>query len=278
MSGQDAAAALTQAANDFRAEADALYGVLADMDTGFWTQRSTFKDWTVWDVVAHLHLSDHMALTTLASGDDFKQLLAEIGAASDMRSFTDVWLSVDGHSINGPDLLRRWHAMYIELHEALLAADPDERFEWAGPGMKARMFATARQMETWAHGWEIYDLMGLPRTHSDRLRNIAEIGVRTYGWTFANRKLEVPEPAPRVALTAPSGATWLWNEDTAEHRVEGDAVEFCQVVTQVRNVADTNLSVHGDNAEAWMAIAQCFAGPPEQPPAPGTRVPPVQGG
>jgi hypothetical protein len=43
------------------------------------------------------------------------------------------------------------------------------------------------------------------------------------------------------------------------------------VVTQVRNVADTRLKAVGAAAVAWMANAQCFAGPPETPPSPGTR-------
>ena len=216
-----------------------------------------------------------MALTTLRSGAEFKQLMQEIGASPGMREFTSAWLSTDGTDgtvVNGPELLERWRSLYLELHGALMNADPEQRFDWAGPGMKARMFATARQMETWAHGWEVYDLMELPRTHTDRLRNIAEIGVRTYGWTFVNRKLEVPEPAPQVRLTAPSGAEWVWHETCRDHVVSGDAVAFCQVVTQVRNIADTDLNVVGDNAEAWMEIAQCFAGPPERPPAPGSRV------
>jgi hypothetical protein len=29
----------------------------------------------------------------------------------------------------------------------------------------------------------------------------------------------------------------------------------------------------GEPARRWMAFAQCFAGPPENPPAPGARVP-----
>jgi len=58
----------------------------------------------------------------------------------------------------------------------------------------------------------------------------------------------------------------------ADLRVEGRAVEFGQVVTQTRNVADTNLRVVGEPARRWMAIAQCFAGPPEDPPTPGARV------
>lgn len=273
MSDQNAKAQINSVVDAFAAEVAELYNVLATMDTGFWTARSTFKEWTVWDVVAHLHLSDHMALTSIRSAEAFRQLMADLGAAPSMREFASNWLMEDGHSINGPKLLQRWKNLADELCDALRAADPDERFVWAGPGMKARMFGTARQMETWAHAWEIFDLMKLPRTHTDRLKNISEIGVRTFGWTFNNRKLPVPEPAPLVRLTAPSGEIWEWNSATQGHKVEGSAVEFCQVVTQVRNIADTALQVEGDNAIAWMAIAQCFAGPPEEPPAPGTRVP-----
>jgi len=271
MAEADARASLALVVEDLRAEGDELFALLADMDTGIWTQHSTFKNWTVWDVVAHLHFSDHMALTSLGSAAAFKALMKEIIATGSAGNFTDAWLSTDGHSINGPALLENWRALFLKLCDALASADPQERFAWAGPGMKARMFATARQMETWAHAWEIYDLMGRERKHSDRIKNIATIGVRTFGWTFTNRKLPVPEVAPYIKLLAPSGVNWEWGDSSSAHSVLGDAVEFCQVVTQTRNIADTQLDVTGDNAIAWMAIAQCFAGPPEEPPAPGSR-------
>ena len=60
-------------------------------------------------------------------------------------------------------------------------------------------------------------------------------------------------------------------ETCVDQLIEGSATEFCQVVTQVRNIADTRLKVAGEAATRWMAIAQCFAGPPETPPAPGSR-------
>jgi uncharacterized protein (TIGR03084 family) len=128
-------------------------------------------------------------------------------------------------------------------------------------------------METWAHGQEIYDLVNAPRTHSDRIKNVATIGVKTFGWTFGNRKLEPPGPPPYVRLTAPSGEIWEWNEPSDDAWVRGDAVDFCQVVTQVRNIADTALEVNGPVANQWMAIAQCFAGGPVDPPKPGIRGP-----
>ena len=84
-------------------------------------------------------------------------------------------------------------------------------------------------------------------------------------------KREVPGPAPHVQLISPSGAVWQWNDHTPDNAVEGDALSFCQVVTQTRNISDTALKVTGEPARVSMSLAQCFAGPPEDPPAPGAR-------
>jgi uncharacterized protein (TIGR03084 family) len=150
-------------------------------------------------------------------------------------------------------------------------SNPKRRLPWFGPDMGVRMFTTARYMETWAHSQEVYDLKGVRRKYNDRIKNVAAIGIRTFGWTFVNRKLEVPGPVPYVRLIAPSGETWEWNDPSEEEYVRGDAAEFCHVVTQGRNVADTSLEVVGDVANQWMAIAQCFAGGAADPPAPGER-------
>jgi uncharacterized protein (TIGR03084 family) len=268
MSQTDEQAALLAQVADLRAEGDALYELLQTLSEDDWSRTTTFKDWTIYDVIAHLHFSDHMGVTTLASGDDFKALMRDIQTSRlPMVVYTRRWLG----DIDGLELQQRWRSLFLDMCDRLGAASPDQRLTWAGPGMRPRMFATARQMETWAHAWEIYDSLGVPRVHSDRLFNIATIGVRTFGWSFANRKLEVPAEVPYVRLTAPSGVIWEWNDPGSENRIQGDAVAFCQVVTQVRNAADTDLSVSGETAERWMAIAQCFAGPPEDPPAPGSR-------
>ncbi|MEE3328489.1 MAG: TIGR03084 family protein, partial [Myxococcota bacterium] len=130
---------------------------------------------------------------------------------------------------------------------------------------------TARFMETWAHSQEVYDLKGATRSYNDRIKNVAAIGVRTFGWTFVNRSLEIPGPPPYVRIIAPSGDVWEWNEPSDTEYVRGDAAEFCHVVTQGRNVADTQLEVSGEIATQWMSIAQCFAGGPVDPPPKGAR-------
>ena len=262
---------LPQAA-DFRAETDALHALLATLSDTDWARPTLFKRWTANDIVQHLHAGDLMAAASVAGENPFRQMRAEIQDAKD-NGLTRVEETRQRlGNPTGKRLLDLWHATAIDLCDKLSALPPDTRLKWAGPDMGVRMFTTARQMETWAHGQAIYDLMGVPRAPTDRLRNIAEIGVRTYGWTFANRGQEAPGPAPYVRLTAPSGDVWTWNDPSHDNKVEGTALEFCQVVTQTRNAADTALTATGAPAKEWMRLAQCFAGPPEDPPTPGLRL------
>ena len=107
---------------------------------------------------------------------------------------------------------------------------------------------TARLMETWAHGQEVYDVLGAVRRNADRIRNIVVLGNNTYGWTYKVRGEEPPNPRPHLRLTAPSGEIWTYNDPSEAELIEGAADQFCQVVTQTRNIADTKLRVVGPNA------------------------------
>lgn len=262
---------MLQQALDFREESDALCALLDTLPDQDWERKTQFKGWTINDVVAHLHLGNYLADLSLKDGAAFLDFLRGFTAASKHAgghlAFTHSWLA----GAKNRALLERWRAFYREMTERFVVADPKKRVKWAGPDMSVRSSISARLMETWAHGQAIYDILGRERSNTDRLKNIAVIGINTFGWSFTNRGLAVPADRPYVRLTAPSGALWEWNSPSQENLIEGSAVEFCQVVTQVRNIADTTLRVVGATATAWMAIAQCFAGPPENPPAPGSR-------
>ena len=261
-------------AEDFRAEAEELGSLLATLRDADWERATLFKRWTVNDIIQHLHASDLMACASVAGPDHFARFWAET-QASRAAGLTRVQETRQrlGDLIGGR-LLQRWRSVMADLCDSLSALPTETRLKWAGPDMGVRMFATARQMETWAHGQAIYDLVGAERRPTERLRNIAELGVRTYGWTFVNRGMPIPGGSPQVRLRGPSGEDWEWNAGAAECSVSGSALEFCQVVTQVRNVADTALQVTGEPARSWMSMAQCFAGPPEEPPSPGARLAP----
>ena len=255
---------------DFRDESEALYQLMCPLDAEAFGTATQFKQWTFNDILGHLHLWNHAAHLSLTDEAAFQAFIGEVFqfvASGSLRSFEKQWL--DG--LCGRDLLERWHGFVLEMSERFGAADPQARVKWAGPDMSVRSSITARLMETWAHGLAIYDALGVERVDADRIRNIAILGVNTFGWTFKNRRLDVPSQMPYLRLTAPSGAIWEWGEPDETERVEGSASEFCQVVTQTRNVADTRLVVTGVVAGQWMEMAQCFAGPPEQPPAPGAR-------
>jgi uncharacterized protein (TIGR03084 family) len=128
--------------------------------------------------------------------------------------------------------------------------------------MSSVSFVTARLMETWSHGLDVVDVVGIERPDTDRLRHVAFLGTRTRSFSYTNRGLP-PNPAPvLVRLVAPSGAVWTYGDEGAADRVEGTATDFCRVVTQRRHLADTALRITGPNAAEWMAIAQAFAGPP----------------
>jgi uncharacterized protein (TIGR03084 family) len=263
-------AALGQAL-DFRDECDALHAVLERAPAEAWDEPTQFKGWTFDDVLGHLYFFDHAAEIAARSRDEIQALFRDIARASatglSLIDYSRRWL--DGCA--GPALLERWRTQYQRLAGIYAVFAPDHRLAWAGPDMSARSFMSARQMEVWAHGQAIFDVLGIERVEHDRLRNIAVMGVNTFGWTFKVNRRDVPAVKPYVRLTSPTGAVWEWNDPSAAERVEGSAVEFCRVVAQTRNLLDTNLAVTGASAAQWMEHAQCFAGPPERPPAPGTR-------
>lgn len=262
---------MLQESRDLIAEADALYGFLQTLEPEDWETPTAFMGWTPWDVVAHLHYYDLVSLTALEGREAFAverdALLKAIGEGR-----TNQQIARERFGDLAPDvLMERWRATDREMATKLGESDPKCRLPWFGPDMGVRMFTTARFMETWAHAQEVYDLKGVEREATDRIKNVAVIGVKTFGWTFANRGLEPPGPPPYVRLEAPSGAIWEWNEPSETSCIRGAALDFCQVVTQTRNVADTDLEVVGDVARRWMEIAQCFAGGPADPPKPGER-------
>jgi uncharacterized protein (TIGR03084 family) len=135
--------------------------------------------------------------------------------------------------------------------------------------MSAASSVTARLMETWAHGQDVFDAVGLVRRPTARLRHVAHLGVATRGWSFRLRGLPVPGTPVRVELTGPDGDLWTWGPEDAADRVSGPAEDFCLLVVQRRHRSATALVVTGPVADQWLDVAQAYAGDPGpgRPPA-----------
>ena len=260
-----------QQAYDFRDECNAVYSILENLKEQDYEMPTQFKGWTFNNVIGHLHVWNYAADISLKDGDEWKNFansaLQALGNGSSMNEFEQTITK----GIQGPELLSMWKEYYTDMTERFAVADPKKRVKWMGPDMSVRSSISARHMETWAHAQELYDSLGLDRINEDRIKNIVIIGNNTFKWCFTVHKKSLPSIRPYLKLISPSGEIWEYNEFSEEHKIEGLAEEFCQVVTQVRNIKDVNLKLTGSIAEEWMSVAQCFAGGAELPPKPGTR-------
>jgi uncharacterized protein (TIGR03084 family) len=219
------------------------------------------------DQISHLGATDRTA--TIAAAEPQRFATEILIQPREHRAAAQLAV---GRNMSGAELLAWWRAGCSALIEVLRQLDAKTRLPWFGPPMSALSFATARLMETWAHGQDIVDALGLTRPATERLRHVAHLGVLARPFSYTTRGLTAPADPVYVALHSPSGASWTWGEGTAVNRVTGPALDFCLVVTQRRHVADTSLQVVGPVATEWMRLAQAFAGPPGEGRQPGQFV------
>jgi uncharacterized protein (TIGR03084 family) len=217
---------------DLRAESDELDALVTLLPADRWADPTPAPGWTIAHQIAHLLWTDRAALT----------------AVTDEAAFAEV--------------LAAWRVTRGRLHEALLTVADERKLPWFGPPMSAASMATARLMETWAHGLDVADALGIQRPATDRLRSIAHLGVRTRDYAFFVNNLAPPSEPFLVELRGPGGDTWSWGPPEAAQRVTGSAEDFCFLVTQRRALPTLDVEADGPDAQHWLSIAQAFAGPP----------------
>lgn len=244
---------------DLRAESAALDDLVGPLAPERWADPTPAAGWTIAHQIAHLMWTDEVALTSITDEPGFQDVLA--GAAKNPLGFVDA-ATEELAALPPADLLARWRASRAALHEALGRVSDGRKLLWFGPPMSAASMATARLMETWAHGLDVADALGAPPSATARLKSIAHLGVRTRDFAYSVHGQRPPAEPFRIELTAPDGGLWAWGPEDAGQRVTGSALDFCFLVTQRRARADLDLTAEGADAEHWLGIAQAFAGPP----------------
>ncbi|MEV4612703.1 TIGR03084 family metal-binding protein [Kitasatospora sp. NPDC049258] len=250
--------------DDLRAESAELDALVAGLDRAALAADTPAAGWTIAHQLAHLAWTDRWSLLAATDPDGF--------AAAVRREFEAGFDAVERGAAEGvgeapAELLGRWREGREQLATALAAVPADVKLPWFGPPMKPASMATARLMETWAHGQDVADALGAVRAPSGRLRHVAHLGVRTIGFALTLHGLPADRPF-RVELVAPDGGSWTWGDPGAADRVSGPALDFCLLVTQRRHRDDLALTATGPTARAWLPIAQTFAGPPGEGRAP----------
>jgi uncharacterized protein (TIGR03084 family) len=242
-----------------RAESDDLDSLVAPLAAERWAEPTPAPGWTIAHQIGHLLWTDRVALLSVTDEAGFADALAK--ALADPAGFVDT--AADELAATAPaELLADWRVTRGRLHDELLTVADGRKLPWFGPPMSAPSMATARLMETWAHGLDVADALGVRRPASERLRSIAHLGVRTRDFAFSVHGLAPPAEPFLVELRAPGGDTWSWGPPDAGQRVTGSAEDFCFLVTQRRALDTLDISAVGDDAQRWLEIAQAFAGPP----------------
>jgi uncharacterized protein (TIGR03084 family) len=250
---------------DLRAEHDALDDVVAGLDESGWDTATPAPGWSVRDQISHLTFFDEEA--TLAASDPDAFLVRLTEAANDIDGYMNGCLE-KGRAMRPAEVLEWWRGSRGRMLDVFGDVDPSVRVPWYGPPMSLASFITARLMETWAHGQDVVDAVGIEREATERMRHIVFIGVRARQNSYVAHGMEMPAGDVRVELKSPDGDTWSFGSSD-EDVVTGSAEDFCLVVTQRRHPEDTDLVVTGPLAEEWISIAQAFAGPPGEGRKPG---------
>ena len=242
---------------DLRAEQESVDAVLAQVDDAAWQTDTPAAGWKVQDQVAHLTFFDGAVTQAISDPDAFK-------AAQSDRAEDDDYVNTAAKqlvALPAAELWQKWKNGREAMYSAFRDADPTQRYPWYGPAMSVASACTARIMETWAHGQDICDGLGIQREPSERLKHVLFIGYRARPFAYANRGMTLPEGDIRLELTGPDGDTWTFGDSDTDI-IRGSALDMALLVTQRRHRADTSLTAEGPLAEEFLDVAQAFAGPP----------------
>ena len=242
---------------DLVAETAGLDELLGQLTPAQWQLPTPAPGWTIADQVSHLAYFDEATLLSIRDPDLFRR---DAGALAGRGSDFPDQIAAEYRHLGGAELLRWFRTARQALLDGYAGTDPAARLPWYGLDMGVASSVTARLMETWAHGQDIADTLGIGRPATSRLRHIAHLGVRSLPYSYAVNGLPQPDAPIRVEVAAPDGGQWTWGPQDAADRVTGTALDFCLVVTQRRHRTDTGLVITGQTAGQWIAIAQAFAG------------------
>ena len=251
--------------HDLQAESDDLVGLLRELNDADWDRPTACSPWTIKDQISHLAWNDDKTVQALVDPTTF--LSEKPDSLAGIQQMVDQVI-VDHHQMNPRDLVEWFMRARSGLLNTIEGADPKARLPWYGPEMSIASKVTARFMETWAHGYDVFDAVGSVHPRTDRVRHVVFLGLQAIPNTFTTCGRPIPTEAVRLELEAPSGEHWIIGRPEAVNIVWGDAYELALVVTQRINPADTTLRADGPVATEWLTIAQAFAGPPGERRAP----------
>ncbi len=232
---------------DLAAEHQVLDNLVAPLPPDVWAKPSPSPGWTLAHQIHHLDVSEGAALLALTGHSD--QVFAPTGRWPDRPLPGDP-----------AEVLGNWRRSRATSFEAMATLNAKAPIIWGDGPMTCRSFATARLMETWAHGLDCFTTAGVEPVDTDRLRHVAHLGFRALPYAFRSQGVTPPAPLSelRLELTSPSGEAWTYGDPKAPQSITGSAAHWCRVATRRMNSAESDLKAHGPLAQSVMTVARAY--------------------
>lgn len=246
-------ARMQAAVDELEAEQNDLDSVLASLTDDQWLTPTSAEGWDVRDQISHLADVNEVAFDTATGGP--RSLNASVATFPTPEDFT-MSGCLRGRAMSPAEVLTWYRTSSKPLNDHLRTRSASDHIPW-GLGFKAPTLATARLMETWAHGLDVTDALGVEPILTPRLRSVAWLVTNALPYAFMTAGITPPPGTLRVEVTF-EGEVWTFGPDDATDRIEGDAYEYCRVGIQRAKREETSLKAIGKLAEAALTNARAF--------------------
>jgi len=251
---------------DLAADGEALDGLVADLDAKEWSTPTPAPGWTIGHQIAHLAFIVHLGGLSASDAEAFE--VAAAPARIDFQGSVNAALA-DYMTEGQEGVMARWRAERSVGAEALASVPDGQMVPWLVNPLPPSVIAAAAIMETFGHGQDVADGLGVRRERTDRIEHLVTFGMHTRAFGYMAHGMKPPEEPVRLDLTAPSGARWEFGPADAAEVVSGSAWDFCMLITRRRHRDDLDLTAAGAEADRWLSIAQAFRGPAGEGRRPG---------
>ncbi len=239
---------------DLVAEQQGLDQFLQSIDYRRWSTATPAAGWDIRDQVSHLASGEELAFGAIDEG--VAAVTAVLKEHATIDSFTAAGVK-RGREMRPGQVIEWWRHSRADVVDALSRMTGAERIPWLAGDMSAKSFATARLMETWAHGLDIHAAVDSDPVDTTRLRHVAFLGWATLPFAFKESGEDYPAPI-RVELRAPEYQKWVFGPEDAEQVIRGEAGEWCRVVVRRVDAKDTELEATGEVAARALRIAKAY--------------------
>ena len=105
---------------DFKEESISLYEILQDQKDEVFSSKTQFKDWTINDVLYHLHVFNNAAYLSLTDEDKFSEFMKDFYKAIKSGVTARDYEKKLSNNLSGKELISLWKDEFYRVAETFL--------------------------------------------------------------------------------------------------------------------------------------------------------------